>query len=106
VKGLLSPRSAEEIVKGVAAEFGRPLKAASAPGRADFLNTHQDYKGLPVVPVAVNLRTYAVAVAELPDRFEVISLNMKREGREFQDAFPLKPSLRGEAGSATTCARA
>ena len=95
MKGLLSPRSAEEIVKGVAAEFGRPLKAASAPGRADFLNTHQDYKGLPVVPVAVNLRTYAVAVAELPDRFEVISLNMKREGREFQDAFPLKPSLKG-----------
>ncbi|MEZ0249142.1 MAG: galactokinase family protein [Thermoproteus sp.] len=30
---------------------------ASAPGRLDFLNTHQDYKGLPVVAVAVNLRT-------------------------------------------------
>lgn len=34
---------------------------ASAPGRLDFLNTHQDYKGLPVVSVAVNLRTYAWA---------------------------------------------
>ncbi|MGC8583221.1 MAG: galactokinase family protein [Thermoproteus sp.] len=30
---------------------------ASAPGRLDFLNTHQDYKGLPVVSVAINLRT-------------------------------------------------
>ena len=34
---------------------------ASAPGRLDFLNTHQDYKGLPVVSVAINLRTRAKA---------------------------------------------
>ncbi|RLE58275.1 MAG: hypothetical protein DRJ35_08170, partial [Thermoprotei archaeon] len=31
------------------------LLVTSAPGRIDFLNTHQDYKGLPVVPVAINL---------------------------------------------------
>ena len=95
VRGFLSPRNAEEIVKWIAAEYGRPLKVASAPGRADFLNTHQDYKGLPVVPVAVNLRTFAAAVAELPGKFEVISLNMKREGRDFYDSFPLKPGLKG-----------
>ena len=29
----------------------------SAPGRVDLFNTHQDYKGLPVVPAAVGLRT-------------------------------------------------
>ncbi|MGC8597767.1 MAG: galactokinase family protein [Thermocladium sp.] len=28
-----------------------------APGRVDLFNTHQDYKGLPVVPAAINLRT-------------------------------------------------
>jgi len=33
----------------------------SAPGRLDFLNTHQDYKGLPVVSIAVNLRAYLTA---------------------------------------------
>jgi len=35
-----------------------PLAIVSAPGRLDFLNTHQDYKGLPVVSIATNLRTY------------------------------------------------
>ncbi|WP_243680050.1 galactokinase family protein [Vulcanisaeta souniana] len=35
-----------------------PALVASAPGRLDFLNTHQDYKGLPVVAVGINLRTY------------------------------------------------
>lgn len=94
--GLLAPRGTESIAKEIARDFGRPLKVASAPGRADFLNTHQDYKGLPVVPVAVNLRTYAAAVSELPDGFEVVSLNFKREGREFQDRFPLKPQLKGK----------
>lgn len=88
-------RGAEEVIRGIAGEWGRPLKVASAPGRADFLNTHQDYKGLPVVPVAVNLRTYAAAVAEIPDGFEVVSLNLRREGRECRDSFPLKPELKG-----------
>ncbi len=41
--------------------FGKkPYVIASAPGRIDFLNTHQDYKGLPVVSVAVNMRTMDV----------------------------------------------
>jgi len=39
--------------------FGKkPYVIASAPGRIDFLNTHQDYKGLPVVSAVVNMRTY------------------------------------------------
>ncbi|MET1101382.1 MAG: galactokinase family protein [Pyrodictiaceae archaeon] len=39
--------------------FGEDAEAlVSAPGRLDFLNTHQDYKGLPVVGVGINLRTY------------------------------------------------
>jgi galactokinase len=29
---------------------------SSAPGRIDFLNTHQDYKGLPTVPIAIDRR--------------------------------------------------
>ena len=88
-------REGDEIIGGIGRRFGRVVRAASAPGRADFLNTHQDYKGLPVVPVAVNLRTYAVAVEELPGRFEVISLNMEREGRSCVDSFPLRPGLKG-----------
>ena len=35
----------------------RYVVSSSAPGRVDLFNTHQDYKGLPVVPAAVNLRT-------------------------------------------------
>ncbi|MEM1509750.1 MAG: galactokinase family protein [Thermofilaceae archaeon] len=91
-----TPRSKLEVLDEIRRTFGKPIRAASAPGRADFLNTHQDYKGLPVVPVAVNLRTYAVAIEELPDRFEVISLNMKREGRAHTESFALNPKLEGK----------
>lgn len=60
---------------------------ASAPGRADFLNTHQDYKGLPVVPVAITLRTYVSGrLRDTPD-FKVASLNMKDSGERFIDSF-------------------
>jgi galactokinase len=64
-----------------------PFLVVSAPGRADFLNTHQDYKGLPVVPIAVNLRTYIFAVRELGDEFRIVSLNLKRQGLEHADVF-------------------
>lgn len=64
-----------------------PFLVVSAPGRADFLNTHQDYKGLPVVPIAVNLRTYIFAVRELRDEFRIVSLNLKRQGLEHVDVF-------------------
>lgn len=49
------------------------LVKTSAPGRLDFLNTHQDYKGRPVVSVAVDLRT-RVAVKEAA-RCEIASQN-------------------------------
>jgi galactokinase len=66
---------------------------ASAPGRIDFLNTHQDYKGLPVVPIAINLRTY-VTVVEESTCFEIRSEELCREGRNCIDKFPpFKPTL-------------
>ena len=34
---------------------------SSAPGRIDFLNTHQDYKGLPTVPIAIDRRVSMIA---------------------------------------------
>jgi len=62
------------------AEIGaNPIKIASAPGRVDFLNTHQDYKGLPVVAIAVNKRLYVAAVEKTGRRFIVESLDL--EGR-------------------------
>lgn len=60
---------------------------SSAPARADFLNTHQDYKGLPVVPIAVNLRTYFFAINEINGKFKIISLNLKRQGVDYIDIF-------------------
>jgi galactokinase len=68
--------------------------AASAPGRADFLNTHQDYKGLPVVPVALNLRTYAVAT-KINSRgvVEITSLDLKDRGEDYQDRFTIDENL-------------
>ncbi|MEM0031017.1 MAG: galactokinase family protein [Desulfurococcaceae archaeon] len=55
----------------------KPEVIASAPGRLDFLNTHQDYKGLPVVSVAINKRTY-VAVS-VSNTTRVVSINLCRE---------------------------
>jgi galactokinase len=50
-----------------------PELIVSAPGRIDFLNTHQDYKGLPVVRAAINLRTYVVLGRSRSDKNVIIS---------------------------------
>lgn len=55
---------------------------ASAPGRADFLNTHQDYKGLPVVPVALNPRTYMSGEFRNDDAFGTPSLILIVDSRK------------------------
>ena len=79
----------QKIIR-VKGEVGNdPFIVASAPGRADFLNTHQDYKGLPVVPIAISLRTYVFATRKLKNEFRIISLNLKEEGREYLDYFKL-----------------
>jgi len=46
---------------------------ASAPGRADLLNTHQDYKGLPVVSAAIALRTRIYAEINDGATFKITS---------------------------------
>lgn len=68
---------------------------ASAPGRADFLNTHQDYKGLPVVPVAVRLRTHVSGRVRGDSEFKVASLNLKDSGERFTDSFHAGSPLLG-----------
>ena len=69
---------------------------ASSPGRADFLNTHQDYKLLPVVPVALELRTYVAGRIIDGDDVIVKSLTMKRVDEPGEDRFNLRSfSLRG-----------
>jgi len=74
----------------------KPFLVVSAPGRMDFLNTHQDYKGLPVVPIAVTLRTYIGIVEKRPDVFRVRSLTLQERGEEHLDEFSVKsPLLRG-----------
>ncbi len=71
-----------------------PELIVSSPGRLDFLNTHQDYKGLPVVSVGINLRTYAAFRKSLGDKAVIQSLNLKLLGEEYRDEFRLKePSL-------------
>jgi len=72
----------------VRGELGEaPRIVASSPGRADFLNTHQDYKGLPVVPVAINLRTYVFAKPLREDIFIVRSLDLEERGEPAVDTF-------------------
>jgi len=68
----------------------KPVLIVSAPGRADFLNTHQDYKGLPVVPVAINLRTYVFSLGAEKDKFIIDSLNLRKGGSRYRDKVPLK----------------
>jgi galactokinase len=78
----------------IGSKTGDRIFAASAPGRADFLNTHQDYKGLPVVSVALDLRTYILATkTDSPKEIEVTSLDLKGRGEECSDKFTLDRSL-------------
>jgi len=79
------------IIKEFEYEYGsKPEIIVSAPGRLDFLNTHQDYKGLPVVSVGINLRTY-VAIKQRTDTIcNIISVNLKKEGSDYLDRFNLK----------------
>jgi len=60
---------------------------ASSPGRADFLNTHQDYKGLPVVPVAINLRTYLSTKPSRGNLFTIKSLDLEKYNEPCVDTF-------------------
>ena len=53
-----------------------PNNVVSAPGRLDFLNTHQDYKGLPVVAIGINLRTYIAIRKSSSEMCKVYSENM------------------------------
>ncbi len=64
-----------------------PEIIVSAPGRIDFLNTHQDYKGLPVVAVGINLRTYVAVGRSVGDRIVVGSRNMRDLGERYIEYF-------------------
>ncbi|MEM2341255.1 MAG: galactokinase family protein [Candidatus Bathyarchaeia archaeon] len=59
----------------------------SSPGRADFLNTHQDYKGLPVVPAAINLRLYISANLSSGKSFNIKSLDLEMYNESSTDSF-------------------
>ena len=70
---------------GVANEFRSffrrdPDVTASAPGRVDFLNTHQDYKGLPVVAIGINLRVFTAVRRSSSGDVTVVSGNLMDEG--------------------------
>ncbi len=62
-----------------------PHFIASAPARLDFLNTHQDYKGLPVVSVGIDLRTYVAIGYGRDGVFRVYSSSLRQMDR-FKDA--------------------
>jgi galactokinase len=62
----------------------------SSPGRADFLNTHQDYKGLPVISVAINLRTYLSAQTLTENIFVIKSRNLERVNEPSTDLFKIQ----------------
>ncbi len=87
--------SLDNVVEGFKREFGRePEVIASAPARIDLLNTHQDYKGLPVVGAGVSLRCYVAVAKSRTGLVEVVSENLRREGRFHRDVFnPIEPSI-------------
>lgn len=86
----MSKESQKSMYKLILRRTGvHPFLISSAPGRADFLNTHQDYKGLPVVPIGVNLRTYMFATRILPRRFRIISLDLEKQETTHIDEFDL-----------------
>ena len=75
--------------------FGKePEIVVSAPARLDLLNTHQDYKGLPVISVAVNIRLYIALSKSQSDVVNVVSHNMRVLGCEYRDSFKVSnPNL-------------
>ncbi len=84
-----------QVVEGFRREFGRdPEVVASAPARLDLLNTHQDYKGLPVVGVGIELRCYVAVARSRTGLVEVVSENLRKEGRFHRDVFnPIEPEI-------------
>jgi len=69
---------------------------SSAPGRIDFLNTHQDYKGLPTVPIAIDRRVSMIAKPR-DDRL-VSAVSKGIAGERGKDLFPLdKPGYEVKA---------
>ena len=84
-----------DVVNGFRKVFGsEPQVIASAPARLDLLNTHQDYKGLPVVGAAIELRCFVAARESGSGLVEVFSENMRLRGEPHRDSFtPLKCSI-------------
>jgi len=64
----------------------------SAPARADFLNTHQDYKGLPVVPVGLDLRIFLTARPVEGNTITVRSEDLKEYHEHSTDSFQVGPN--------------
>lgn len=79
---------AKKVCERAMAENGNIVCFSSAPARCDFLNTHQDYKMLPVVPAAISKRTFMVC-SRLSEQgiVRVKSLTFEREGVESEDVF-------------------
>jgi len=107
-------KSVEELHLNLFGEV--PNVIVSAPGRIDLLNTHQDYKGLPVVGVAINLRTYVGASKSSrlkcraystnlneQDLFSLEELEVRRERKHFGDY--MRAGLRAliESGYRVSC---
>jgi galactokinase len=69
----VNPMSATRLASSLfASSFAtRPTVAASAPGRVNLIGEHTDYNGGPVLPVAVERRT--AAVARLADGWTMVS---------------------------------
>lgn len=80
-------RSLQRLI-GELGQSHKPI-VVSAPGRADFLNTHQDYKGLHVIPVAIKLRCYSAGVLLDSNIVKVKSVNLREAGLEYYDEFSL-----------------
>jgi len=68
----------------------------SAPGRADLLNTHQDYKGLPVVSAALSLRTRIYAEINSTGLYKIKSLALDLEDEFFPPKVGEKMQLKGK----------
>mgnify|MGYP000159063296 FL=1 len=82
------------VLEALLSEFKKEFNVeaeviASSPGRLDFLNTHQDYKGLPVVSVGVNLRSYVAIRKTSNTKATIVSLNMREEKLPFKDTFEI-----------------
>ncbi len=77
-----------ELERAFAAEYGRPARLFSAPGRVNWIGEHTDYNDGFVLPVALERRTHVAAAARDDHRLHVFAQDLGERASVWLDDRP------------------